>query len=366
MAAIAMLCVSAVMLTGVSYAWFTLSTNPEVTNIKANVSANENLEIALDNAYDNGAAVDTASTNTNPNQNTTGNPYTWGNLVDLNEAFSNALVAKLVIAPVAYDSTSHTLTYPTYGTDGRVAATNNSLNELFVTDKSGVTAGGGVAVYGKANSLDGNTTYDAFSVAYWLRSNETCTVSLSDVAKRANSSYDTSSTSDVNSETGAGSYITFKAKTSTTDNTFSSVREYAKELVIRFDYYDDTKTYQGSVYAALTETSDTTAKTTDILDATGIKYTLALVKTAHTAWTADDSANIELTANTAKLVKMYVYLDGETVTNADALLDTVDMEMNIQFNSSAIGGATENSKITPGAMDGATVTTTNTSGNNGN
>ena len=45
-AAGAMLVVSAVMLSGVSYAWYTLSTNPEVSNIKANIAANENLEIA--------------------------------------------------------------------------------------------------------------------------------------------------------------------------------------------------------------------------------------------------------------------------------------------------------------------------------
>ena len=47
MAAIAMLLVSSIMMVSSTYAWFTLSTAPEVTGIQTSVGANGNLEMAL-------------------------------------------------------------------------------------------------------------------------------------------------------------------------------------------------------------------------------------------------------------------------------------------------------------------------------
>ena len=47
MAAVAMLLVSSIMMVSTTYAWFTLSTAPEVTGITTSVGANGNLEIAL-------------------------------------------------------------------------------------------------------------------------------------------------------------------------------------------------------------------------------------------------------------------------------------------------------------------------------
>ncbi len=103
-AATAMLMVSAVMLTSVSYAWFTMSTNPEITGMTATVTANENLEIALDNWYyageangkaenENGGQISVDEASIYNNQpgvqgSTVDNPYTWGNLVDLSMAFN--------------------------------------------------------------------------------------------------------------------------------------------------------------------------------------------------------------------------------------------------------------------------------------
>ena len=46
-AAICMLLIAAIMMISSTYAWFTLSTAPEVTGITTNVGANGNLEIAL-------------------------------------------------------------------------------------------------------------------------------------------------------------------------------------------------------------------------------------------------------------------------------------------------------------------------------
>ena len=47
MAAVCMLLVSSIMMVSTTYAWFTLSTAPEVTGISTSVGANGNLEMAL-------------------------------------------------------------------------------------------------------------------------------------------------------------------------------------------------------------------------------------------------------------------------------------------------------------------------------
>lgn len=87
-AAVAMLLVAFFMVISSSYAWFTLSTAPEVTGITTTVGANGNLEIAL--LYSNDTtktlselanSVSTGFVGTNPSVTTT-NTY-WGNLVSL-------------------------------------------------------------------------------------------------------------------------------------------------------------------------------------------------------------------------------------------------------------------------------------------
>lgn len=50
MGAVAMLLVASIMVVSSTYAWFTLSTAPEITGISTSVGANGNLEIALLNS----------------------------------------------------------------------------------------------------------------------------------------------------------------------------------------------------------------------------------------------------------------------------------------------------------------------------
>ncbi len=57
MAALVMLLVSAIMMSTASFAWFTISTAPEISNMKSTVAANGNLEIALDAGYTSGENV---------------------------------------------------------------------------------------------------------------------------------------------------------------------------------------------------------------------------------------------------------------------------------------------------------------------
>lgn len=79
MAAIAMVLVASIMMVSASYAWFTLSTAPEVTGITTSIGSNGNLEIALRTGDLNSITTSDGGL-TFPDANTT-----WGNLVDLSD-----------------------------------------------------------------------------------------------------------------------------------------------------------------------------------------------------------------------------------------------------------------------------------------
>ena len=124
-AAVAMLLVASFMVVSSTYAWFTLSTAPEVTGITTQVGANGNLEIAL---YDGkipqngiGAGFNTDAAN-----------KTWGNILnlDLEEYGLNTIVLKpsaLVLSGATTGdadnlviNTDIPLATPEYGSDGRI------------------------------------------------------------------------------------------------------------------------------------------------------------------------------------------------------------------------------------------------------
>ncbi|MBR6921772.1 MAG: hypothetical protein IKH51_06230 [Clostridia bacterium] len=129
-AAICMLLIATIMMVSSSYAWFTLSTAPEVKGITTSVGANGNLEIALlsgtalfSTADDLGivsAVGDSMTVKDVEEANAT-----WGNLVDLSTAYGlntvTLLPAALNIdaAEATIDSESLLLA-PRYGSDGRV------------------------------------------------------------------------------------------------------------------------------------------------------------------------------------------------------------------------------------------------------
>ncbi len=354
-AATTMMLLCAVMLSSVSYAWFTLSTNPEIKGMKATVSANENLEIVLDNGYADAAAADAASYFEGTAAGSkTGNPYTWGNTIDLGTLFSTE-GNKVTLNPVKYVK-AHTDTdskevptnfqYPQYGPDGRVdelVSLNGifkSANTTFVdgaTDSGNKKAlAGGVKFYNTKANGDG-VNY-AFSATYWLRTNVDGTVSLGEAAKLADDETNTNTT--VNDTNGSGSYFEFKNYSSLTDDYKTAVSTFLtgkqtdnatpKAFTIVF-FVGDEKTAT-PIYATLIAPED---------DATG---------DAANRFKINASLG-DFTANTAQKVTMYVYVNGESITNADALLnDSIDGALNIQFQHSAIGTGTDQSGS--GAMTG--------------
>lgn len=140
MAAICMLLVSSIMMVSTTYAWFTLSTAPEVTGITTAVGANGNLEMALlptdgltaEQATDYGIKSDVGDSMSVKDASVAN--VTWGNLVDLGatDSFGNYYgLDKIKLYPAALNylgaedttniNTSAFLKTPSYGADGRVA-----------------------------------------------------------------------------------------------------------------------------------------------------------------------------------------------------------------------------------------------------
>lgn len=173
-AAVSMLLVASIMMVSSTYAWFTLSTAPEVKGITTNVGANGNLEMMLLNGESfNSSAEDLGV------QSEIGDSYskkaveeanvTWGNLVDLSATvygLTNAILnpAKLNIVK-GTDGNSNTvnstmLLAPSYGNDGRVIDVNTETysgkwsNSAWVyADTQGENAFAGVRVLGTSSGV---------------------------------------------------------------------------------------------------------------------------------------------------------------------------------------------------------------------
>lgn len=140
MAAVAMLLVSSIMMVSSTFAWFTLSTAPEIKGISTSVGANGNLEMALLTSGD--TAKDIADTFTDltkitsavgdssaANKDITKANITWGNLVQLSETGNDPYgLSKIQLMPARLNTTDGTaltaagspLKTASYGTDGRV------------------------------------------------------------------------------------------------------------------------------------------------------------------------------------------------------------------------------------------------------
>ena len=128
LAAIGMLLVSSIMMVSTTYAWFTLSTAPEVKGINTAVGANGNLEMALLPQDGQVSSITTGvgdSTKAIEAKN-----VTWGNLVDLSDSTVYGL-DKITLFPSALNAATSDangnpeslatamLKTPTYGADGR-------------------------------------------------------------------------------------------------------------------------------------------------------------------------------------------------------------------------------------------------------
>lgn len=154
--AAALLVVSAILLAQVTYAWFTLSTSPEVSDITTVLGANGSLEIALateehltslatNNMYEKGAYTQRA-TGVLSVDNTM-----WGNIVDLDDEFYgfNQLTLKPTSLNIIDNAVQDSpITVPKYGRDGRIAYLSNSSASAVYDEKSKSYLVGSAPQYG--------------------------------------------------------------------------------------------------------------------------------------------------------------------------------------------------------------------------
>ena len=148
LAAIAMLLVACIMTVSSTYAWFTLSTAPEVKGISTTIGANGNLEMALGTyatvfGSTDPSAYEGSSYDKTDNWSVTN--ITWGNLVDLSTGYG---LDKITLYPARLNSDSGNLVnrtsplqFPKYGSDGRVFELNdNTLVGTYDPVTGGFTA----------------------------------------------------------------------------------------------------------------------------------------------------------------------------------------------------------------------------------
>ena len=133
-AALIMLLVSSVMLVATTYAWFTLSTAPEVRNIDTTVAGNGSLEIALVPANGNLGTIasgrGTSGTYAGGSNAATAANVSWGNLVDLTDASYG--LAKLEMTPAHVDiSSDFKFTTAEFGYDGRIISTPDDSADAY-------------------------------------------------------------------------------------------------------------------------------------------------------------------------------------------------------------------------------------------
>lgn len=189
-AAICMLLISCIMLVSSTYAWFTLSTAPEVTGITTNVGANGNLEMMLLSAANYASSEDNLGVESQVGDSSAIKEVveankTWGNLVDLTS--STYGLGQIILTPARLNLTGSTvassiLLAPSYGSDGRVIeigtptynATLDSASNTFIYNAgaAGVRAIGttsGVTIrlsaYRSAISTASSNTTNALTAA---------------------------------------------------------------------------------------------------------------------------------------------------------------------------------------------------------
>lgn len=162
MAAVSMLLVSAIMVSVTTYAWFILSTAPEVKGMSTTVGSNGALEMALRTEKDI-TKIDSSVGDSSAKKSVVEANKTWGNLVDLNDASYG--LSNITMYPArlnwkenskdTLDSRNNLLSYAQYGTDGRIAdliAADSGTNtdSGFVSDANSY----GVRAIGTAKDQD--------------------------------------------------------------------------------------------------------------------------------------------------------------------------------------------------------------------
>lgn len=172
MAATSLLLVSAILLSLTTYAWFILSTAPEVTEMQTTAGANGSLEIALQSSLkENGNFTgrnENISSQVGDSSALTGQTVrtantTWGNIVDLSSGYGLEQIAltptRLNLNAQRNVVTSAPLLRPEFGQDGRITELLKVPTLYYEAEgeAKGFQSGNayGVKVYGNQGDLSG-------------------------------------------------------------------------------------------------------------------------------------------------------------------------------------------------------------------
>lgn len=341
-AAMVMLLVSAIMVVSTAYAWFTLSTAPEVKGITTTVSANGNLEIALCPAAGVAGIDSIASEIGDSTKTMTLRNRTWGNLLDLSD--SSYHLADIQLLPAQLNTaglTINPLKVPVYGTDGRVEMLSDStgIGGRKVVEDSvvnfAVDGDYGVRAVG---SLDGTATeletLYAYVVDFAFQTNaaDTMLELQTEAAQRIYAEGSNEATK------GSGSTMTFEGTTmdeTVVQNLLGAIR------VVFFDTENGTlygiAMLDGITSQVITEATDTTpAEKSYTGELYLYEYTPELTGKITMGAKKDSAALCELQPNQAKAISALVYLDGDYVDNNDVSTDAASLTgtLNLQFASS--------------------------------
>ena len=162
-AAVCMLLVSCIMMVSSTYAWFTLSTAPEVTGITTAIGANGNLEMALipgmkdaTTAYATIAEAMAAIGNATGSLSAVEANTTWGNLVNLED--DSYGMDKITLYPAKLEATNNVipdyyLSTPKYGADGRFSGLNQTALSAIYSNGAFGTTGFGVRAVGTSSGM---------------------------------------------------------------------------------------------------------------------------------------------------------------------------------------------------------------------
>ena len=110
--AISMLLVASAMLTTVSFAWLTMSVNPELSNVTTSIASNGNLEIALASGTLRNLVAPGATQIGDANLPLTSGNLTWGNLINLSDPSYG--LSNLILRPAGLNK-DDLLGSPLYG-----------------------------------------------------------------------------------------------------------------------------------------------------------------------------------------------------------------------------------------------------------
>lgn len=347
MAAASMLMVGVIMMVSSTYAWFTLSTAPEVKNISTTVAGNGSLEIALMPESGNIGAISAGAVGFNADAKTSNTK--WGNLVDLSDVSYGLSSIKLYPAElnttkdetgkVAFNGDgSSPLSIPVYGGDGRIDSVSAENIGLRTYKDGGFSAESyGVRAIGEVNNGVVSSTY-GYVVDLALRLNtqnlktDGATTSAVDgklllQTDRTQRIYSDSENADT---LGGGSYMSFTAnglKAKAVKNLMGAIRV---TFVQNYGKIGSAPTILGT--AKLDVPADLTADTNG-----EYKANLYLYDASGTKLDQDKAVLLDaMEKNAACQISAIVWLDGSSVTNAEVAASeamSLSGKLNLQFST---------------------------------